>query len=61
MSKRINKEKNGLVVKTTVRILKDQYDWLKKLTEQSRQDGNYQSMNDYVAEAIELLKQQKVH
>ena len=36
MANKINKEKTGLVVKTTVRLPKEYYDWLTVLSNKSR-------------------------
>ena len=59
MSNKINKEKTGLVIKTTVRIPKEQYEWLKIESDKTRDVGNYKSMNDFVSEGIELLRRQE--
>lgn len=61
MGNKINKEKNGLVIKTTVRIPKDQYEWLKKQSDKSREYGNYKSMNEYISEGVELLKNKSIY
>lgn len=61
MSSKINKEKNGLVVKTTVRLPKEQYDWLTKLSNKSREIGDYKSMNDYVTEGVMLLRNKGIY
>lgn len=59
MSSKINKEKTGLVIKTTVRLPKEQYEWLTELSNKSREYGNYKSMNDFVSEGIRLLQQRE--
>lgn len=61
MANKINKEKNGLVIKTTVRLPKEQYTWLTELSNKSRVDGNYKSMNDYITEGVELLKDKSIY
>lgn len=61
MGSKVNKEKNGLVIKTTVRIPKGQYEWLKEQSDKSREDGNYKSMNEYISEGVELLKNKSIY
>lgn len=61
MANKINKEKNGLVIKTTVRIPKEQYDWLREKSDKSREDGNYKSMNDFVSEGVKLLQEKSIY
>ena len=61
MANKINKEKTGLVVKTTVRLPKEYYDWLTELSNKSREEGNYKSMNDYVTEGVKLLKDKSIY
>lgn len=61
MANKINKEKTGLVVKTTVRLPKEYYDWLTELSNKSREKGSYKSMNDYVTEGVKLLKNKSIY
>ena len=61
MANKINKEKNGLVIKTTVRLPKNQYEWLMELSNKSREDGNYKSMNDYITEAVNILMDKDIY
>lgn len=50
----INKERDGLTIKTTVRIPTEDYKWLKMKSENTRNGGkgNYKSMNDFIVDAI---------
>lgn len=61
MSSKINKEKNRLVIKTTIRLPKEEYEWLTELSNKSREEGNYKSMNDYVTEGVKLLKDKSIY
>ena len=61
MSSKINKEKNGLVIKTTIRLPKEEYEWLTELSNKTRENGNYKSMNDYITEGVELLKDKSIY
>ena len=61
MASKINKEKNGLVIKTTVRLPKEQYEWLTELSNKSRENGNYKSMNDFITEGVSLLKDRSIY
>lgn len=61
MANKINKEKNGLVVKTTIRLPKEEYEWLTELSNKTRENGNYKSMNDFVTEGVKLLKEKSLY
>ena len=61
MSSKINKEKNGLVVKTTIRLPKEEYEWLTELSNKTRENGNYKSMNDFVTEGVKLLREKSLY
>lgn len=61
MSSKINKEKNGLVIKTTIRLPKEEYEWLTELSNKTRENGNYKSMNDFVTEGVKLLREKSLY
>lgn len=58
MKKRINKEKEGLTVRFSVRLPKEQHRWLKEKSIKTK-GNNFRSMNEYISEAIELLKEKE--
>lgn len=57
MRGRINKEKEGLTVRFSVRLPKDQHEWLKEKSMETK-GKNFVSMNDYISKAIDLLKEE---
>jgi len=57
MKKRINKEKEGLTVRFSVRLPKEQHRWLKEKSMETK-GKNFISMNEYISKAIELLKEE---
>ncbi|MBQ9298768.1 MAG: hypothetical protein IJ223_07110 [Clostridia bacterium] len=56
MAKKINKEKEGLTVRFSVRLPKEQHKWLKQISNRTRGTDNFISMNDYISEALDILK-----
>lgn len=56
MRKRINKEKEGLTVRFSVRLPKEQHKWLKELSQKTKGSNKFISMNDYISLALQKLK-----
>lgn len=56
MAKKINKEKEGITVRFSVRLPKEQHKWLKELSNRTRGTDYFISMNDYISEALKKLK-----
>lgn len=53
---RINKEKEGLTVRFSVRIPREQYEWLRKKSENTKeQQGIYMSMNNIISQALDFF------
>ena len=55
---RINKEKEGLTVRFSVRLPREQHKWLKELSAKTKGTNNFISMNDYISAGLELLKRE---
>lgn len=58
MGRKINKEKTGLTIRFSVRLPREQHQWLKELSNKSKGTENFVSMNDYISKALELLKEE---
>ena len=54
----INKEKEGLTKRISVRLPKEQHKWLKELSQKTRGTNKFISMNDYISLALEIMKKQ---
>lgn len=52
----INKEKEGLTVRFSVRLPKEQHKWLKELSQKTKGTKKFISMNDYISLAIKKMK-----
>lgn len=52
----MNKEKEGVTIRFSVRLPKEQHKWLKGISEETRIRNNYMSMNDFISLALDLLK-----
>lgn len=52
----INKEKEGLTIRFSVRLPKDQHKWLKELSQRTKGTNKFISMNDYISLAIEKMR-----
>lgn len=58
MKGRINKEKEGLIVRFSVRLPKEQHKWLKKISQKTKGTNKFISMNDYISLALKKLKEE---
>lgn len=58
MGRKINKEKTGLTIRFSVRLPREQHQWLKELSNKSKGTKNFVSMNYYISKALELLKEE---
>lgn len=58
MNRKINKEKCGITVRFSVRLPKEQHMWLKKISNKTKNTGNFISMNDYISKALEHYKEE---
>lgn len=56
MSKKINKEKEGITIRFSVRLPKEQHKWLKEQSLKTKGTNNFISMNDYISIGLKLLK-----
>ncbi len=52
----INKEREGLTVRFSVRLPKEQHKWLKELSQKTKGTKKFISMNDYISLAIKKMK-----
>lgn len=56
MRNHINKEREGLTVRFSVRLPKEQHKWLKELSQKTKGTKKFISMNDYISLAIKKMK-----
>lgn len=56
MRNKINKEREGLTIRFSVRLPKEQHTWLKKLSQETKGTNKFISMNDYISLALKKLK-----
>lgn len=49
---KINKEKEKITVRFSVRLPKEQHRWLKKLSNSTKDTNNFISMNEYISKAL---------
>lgn len=54
---KINKEKEGLTIRFSVRLPREQHKWLKELSKKTKGTNDFISMNDYIYYGLELLKE----
>ncbi len=58
MSNKINKEKSGITKRFSVRLPKEQHQWLKDKSLETLKTDKFLSMNDIIQIALEELKKQ---
>ena len=58
MRNNINKEKEGLTIRFSVRLPKEQHKWLKKISQETKGTNKFISMNDYISLALKKLKEE---
>lgn len=51
----MNKEREGLTVRFSVRLPKEQHKTLKEISDQTRKTENFISMNEFISYSLELL------
>lgn len=54
----INKEKEGLTIRFSVRLPKEQHKWLKELSQKTKGTNNFISMNDYISLALKTMEKE---
>ena len=54
---KINKEKENLTVRFSVRLPREQHSWLKELSNKTKDNGKFISMNEYISKALKFMKE----
>lgn len=49
---KVNKEKEKITVRFSVRLPKEQHRWLKELSNSTKDTNNFISMNEYISKAL---------